>query len=215
MARYTGIDGGDWGLQRYTLTIRALVVLSLFLLLPGRASSAERTAPSFSQPLGNPLPVLAARPQYVVMLVLDGTPPSYFKLADFPHLNALRRQGVTFNQAWDGMLETETPTGHASLGTGSLPRRHGILSFSWVTDSGMHEQPTNPVPIQQGQLEQVLRRSGVPSIASELKRVDPHATVAVTSGHKDYAVDSVGGPYADYLMYYEIRNQMWVPVAIP
>jgi arylsulfatase A-like enzyme len=195
--------------------MRALVAIALFLLIPGRASSAGSTVMSGPVDPANPVPQLTQRPKYVVMLVLDGTPPAYFKLADFPHIAALRRQGVTYDSAWDGMLETETPTGHASLGTGTLPRRHGIISFSWVTQAGLHEQPTNPIPIQQGQLEQVLRRSGTPSIASELKRVDPSATVAVTSGHKDYAVDAAGGPYADYLMYYEIQNQIWKPVAIP
>jgi arylsulfatase A-like enzyme len=195
--------------------MRALVAVTIFLLIPGRASSAGSTRTSGLVDPANPIPVLKEHPKYVVMIVLDGAPPGYFKLADFPHIAALQRQGVTYDSAWDGMLETETPTGHASLGTGTVPRHHGIISFSWVTQAGLHEQPTNPIPIQQGQLEQVLRRSGVPSIASELKRVDPSATVAVTSGHKDYAVDAAGGPYADYLMYYAIQNQLWKPVAIP
>lgn len=199
----------------WSLALLALLASVIFLLPPGRARSAGGASASDLVNPANPVPLLAQHPKYVVMLVLDGTPPAYFKLANFPHIAALQRQGVTYDRAWDGMLETETPTGHASLGTGTLPRRHGIISFSWVTQAGLHEQPTNPIPIQQGQLEQVLRRSGVPSIASELKKADPTATVAVTSGHKDYAVDSAGGPYADYLMYYEIQKQLWQPVAIP
>jgi arylsulfatase A-like enzyme len=202
-------------LRPYSLVLRAFLACAIFVLIPGHVSSAGSTKTGVPADPANPIPVLAAHPKYVVMLVLDGSPPAYLKLGDFPHIAALQRQGVTYDRAWDGMLETETPTGHASLGTGTVPRRHGIISFSWVTQAGLHEQPTNPIPIQQGQLEQVLRRSGVPSIASELKKVDPTATVAVTSGHKDYAVDSVGGPYADYLMYYEIQNQIWKPVAIP
>jgi len=156
-----------------------------------------------------------ARPRYVVLLVLDGGLPAYLKLAAFPHIAALMRRGVTYSSAWDGMLESETPTGHASLGTGSLPKRHGIISFSWVTDDNVAEQPTNPIPIQQGQLEQLLQRSGVPSLASLLKQHDKKAIVVVTSGHKDYAVDSVGGWAADYLMFYVERGQTWTPVAIP
>lgn len=160
---------------------------------------------------------LQDRPQYVVLLVLDGGLPSYFKLSSFPHIQALMQQGVTYRHAWDGMLETETPTGHATLGTGSLPRRHGIISFGWVPDNAGDtvDQPTNPIPIQQGQLEQILWRSGVPSLASLLKKHDRSASVVVTSGHKDYAVDSVGGWAADYLMYYAARGQTWTPIAIP
>ncbi len=198
-----------------TTGLRGLLLLCLFAFVPGRASSAATSSRMQVFAAGNPVPALLARPKYVVLLVLDGSPPAYFDLADFPHLAALERTGTVYDQAWDGMLETETPTGHASLGTGTVPRRHGIISFSWVTQAGLHEQPTNPIPIQQGQLEQVLRQSGVPSIASELKKVDPTARVAVTSGHKDYAVDAVGGPYADYLMYYELQKQEWKPVGIP
>jgi hypothetical protein len=84
-----------------------------------------------------------------------------------------------------------------------------------VTDKDVHEQPTNPDPIAQGDLEKELQASGVPSLASELKRFDPTARMAVTSGHKDYAVDAVGGPAADYLMFYAIHGQNWTPVAIP
>lgn len=202
-------------MSRSSLLRRAVLALAVVCSLPLGVRAARASRPPGPQQVGNPVPALSQRPKYVVMLVLDGAPPSYFKLADFPHIAALKRQGVTYDRAWDGMLETETPTGHATLGTGTLPRRHGIISFSWVTQAGLHEQPTNPIPIQQGQLEQVLRSSGVPSIASELKKVDPSATVGVTSGHKDYAVDSVGGPYADYLMYYAIEGQLWKPVAIP
>ena len=202
-------------MRKCSLVLCVFLASAIFLLIPAHVRSAGSGGTTRTFDPGNPIPVLTARPRYVVMLVMDGSPPSYFKLGDFPHLAALKRTGVTYDRAWDGMLETETPTGHASLGTGTIPRRHGIISFSWVTQAGLHEQPTNPIPIQQGQLEQVLRRSGVPSIASELKKADPTATVAVTSGHKDYAVDSVGGPYADYLMYYAIHNQQWTPVAIP
>jgi hypothetical protein len=201
--------------RKWFTALRTVLALTLFFLIPNRANSAGTIRSSEASNPINPVPVLAQHPKYVVMLVLDGTPPGYFHLANFPHIAALQRQGVTYDSAWDGMLETETPTGHASLGTGTVPRRNGIISFSWVTQAGLHEQPTNPIPIQQGQLEQVLRRSGTPSIASELKKVDPSATVAVTSGHKDYAVDSVGGPYADYLMYYDLHHQIWTPVAIP
>lgn len=201
--------------MRLALGVRAAIVVlvSLLIAIPNVSAFVRRAPPGW-QP-GGRYGALASRPQYVVLLVLDGGLPSYFKLANFPHLAALARNGVAYTRAWDGMLETETPTGHASLGTGSLPRRHGILSFSWVTDRDVVEHPTNPIPIQQGQLEQILRRSGVPSMASLLKAHDRTATVVVTSGHKDYAVDSVGGWAADYLMFYAEHGQTWTPVAIP
>lgn len=195
--------------------VRSCVFAVVLLLLsrPDVLAFIHRVPPGWRPPTATT--PFTGRPQYVVLLVLDGALPSYLSLASFPHLAGLMREGVTYTSAWDGMLESETPTGHASLGTGSLPRRHGIISFSWVTDNNVTEQPTNPIPIQQGQLEQILQRSGVPSIASVLKQHDPKARIVATSGHKDYAVDAVGGWAADYLMFYAVRNQQWTPIAIP
>lgn len=166
-------------------------------------------------PPSTALPHLATKPEYVVLLVMDGGIPPYLSLATFPHIAALERQGVTYTRAWDGILESETPTGHAALGTGSLPKHNGILSFGWVQDDGTHVRPTDPIPVAQGQLETLLKRSGVPSIASAVHASFPHSVVAVTSGHKDYAVDSVGGWAADYLMFYTLKGQTWSPVGIP
>ena len=194
---------------------RPLVALSILLLLPRHDALASRhPAPPGWQPPGQ-FAALQHRPQYVVLLILDGGLPSYLKLADFPHVRELIRRGVSYTRAWDGLLETETPTGHASLGTGSLPRRHGVISFGWVDQNNVQQEPTNPIPIQQGQLEQMLYRSGTPSLASAIKQHNPHDLVVVTSGHKDYAVDSVGGWAADYMMFYGVRNQIWTPIAIP
>jgi arylsulfatase A-like enzyme len=198
--------------------IRSVIIAGVVILLASTGTSRVTHAYIHRLPPGWQPPAASntwqARPRYVVLLVLDGGLPAYLKLGAFPHIAALMRRGVTYRNAWDGMLESETPTGHATLGTGSLPKRHGIISFSWVTDDNVTEQPTNPIPIQQGQLEQLLHRSGVPSLASLLKH-DKRAIVVATSGHKDYAVDSVGGWAADYLMFYAARGQNWTPVAIP
>jgi Type I phosphodiesterase / nucleotide pyrophosphatase len=199
---------------RVRTTAWSILFAASVIFLPRLDALALISSPPGWQP-PNVYTSIGAHPRYVFVFVIDGGIPSYLKLGDFPHIAGLSREGITYTRAWDGMLETETPTGHASLGTGSLPRRHGVLSFSWVRDNGSVEHPTNPVPIAQGDLERVLAGSGVPSIASELKRADPSATTVVTSGHKDYAVDSVGGPYADYLMFYTLRGQTWAPVAIP
>ncbi|MDQ2744803.1 MAG: alkaline phosphatase family protein [Chloroflexota bacterium] len=202
-------------MRRYPAAVRAAIVALILLLLfvPG-ARAFEGQGPVGWQP-PNQFSHLSDQPRYVVLIIIDGGLPAYLKLADFPHLAALERHGIMYTHAWDGILETETPTGHATIGTGSFPRRHGVLSFSWVTDGDVVEHPTNPIPIQQGQLEDVLHRSGVPSLASLVKQHDRNDQIVVTSGHKDYAVDSVGGWAADYLMYYKVIGQTWAPVAIP
>jgi len=195
--------------------IRSAAVAAVLLLTIGSSASAfVRPSPPGWQPPDRYANVLQP-PKYIFLLVLDGGLPGYLNLADFPHIAALIRSGVNYTRAWDGMLESETPSGHASLGTGTLPKHNGVISFKWVDEHGDPIHPTNPIPIQQGALEQVLRQSGAPSLASLLHRQDPTARVVVTSGHKDYAVDSVGGWAADYLMFYTSHGQTWAPVAIP
>lgn len=198
-----------------SLSGRVLVAVAILSLLSatGVIAGSRPAPPGWQPPDGNAW--TAASPKYVVMLILDGGVPAYLKLGDFPHIAALAREGTRYSNAWDGILESETPTGHATIGTGSYPRRHGVISFAWANDQGTVSRPTDPLPIEQGQLENLLKRSGVPSIASALKKHDPSARIVVTSGHKDYAVDAVGGWDADYLMYYGFQGQSWVPIAIP
>jgi hypothetical protein len=65
-------------------------------------------------------------------------------------------------------------------------------------------------------MEHVLQQAGVATIASLFKARYPKAKVVAVSGHKYYAADPLGGPSADYIMYYapDSRNH-YVPTAIP
>src|SRR5947209_5144682 len=75
------------------------------------------------------LTVAVTQPKFLVMLVLDGAMPSYLKLGSLPNLNALRRNGIQYDRAFAGILESETPSGHAALSTGSTPAHDGLLGF--------------------------------------------------------------------------------------
>lgn len=70
----------------------------------------------------------AARPRLVAVFVLDAMRADYFtRYADvMPTLSRLRREGAWFSEARVTNLPTVTGVGHATIGTGSDPRIHGI-----------------------------------------------------------------------------------------
>ncbi len=159
---------------------------------------------------------VGAKPTYLVLLVLDGARPDYFHLTALPHVDALRAQGVEYDRAWAGILESETPSGHATISTGSTPSRDGLLGFNWINSVNDAVRLFDPNVVRAGGIEKVMQQAGAPTIASAFKRRYPNATVVAVSGHKYYAADPLGGPKADYILYYNGDAQgHYVPTAIP
>ena len=70
----------------------------------------------------------SARPRIVSVIVLDAMRADYFDTyaAVMPTLTRLRREGAWFENARAVVLPTVTGVGHATIGTGSDPRIHGI-----------------------------------------------------------------------------------------
>src|SRR5436305_7194966 len=69
--------------------------------------------------------------RYAVIIVLDGARPDDFNLVPMPHLRALMRRGTTYTQAFVGQELANTPPSHATIGTGTLPKHHGVQGFLW------------------------------------------------------------------------------------
>lgn len=155
-----------------------------------------------------------AAPKYLVLMVLDGARPDYLTVTSLPHLDALRTSGAEFTNAFDGILEAETPTGHTTIATGSRPDRDGILGFDWGQSDATRYSLFNPD--QMGTVEQIIESTHVPTIGSLYKAKYPRARVVALSGHKYYAAAPLGGPDADAIMYYEgDPHGRYVPVAVP
>jgi predicted AlkP superfamily pyrophosphatase or phosphodiesterase len=158
-------------------------------------------------------PVASPAPKYLVLMVLDGARPDYFNTPKLPNLNALRASGTQFSNAFDGILEAETPSGHATIATGSRPDRDGVLGFDWANDN---DRISMFDPAKMGALVQVIQESRVPTLAGLYKAQHPLAKVVALSGHKYYAAAPLGGPSADAIMYYEgDPNGKYIPVAVP
>lgn len=156
------------------------------------------------------------KPTYLVLIVVDGARPDYFNTSDVPHLRAAIREGTWYDNAFAGILESETPSGHAAIATGSEPRDDGVLSFSWAKDDNKPVDLFNPVAIRAGAMEAVMKHAGAPTIASLVHRGSPKAKVVALSGYKYYAVDALGGPDADVIMYFQThKNGQFSPVGLP
>lgn len=157
----------------------------------------------------------AARAQYLVMLVLDGGRPDYFGLTHLPHIDALRTRGTQYTNVIDGILESETPSGHTTLATGSTPRNTGILGFNWAQNDNDYSL-FSPAVVRSGAIEHIMENRRVPTIAGLYKARFRRAKVVALSGHKYYAVDPLGGPDADAILYFQVDARgRWAPTAIP
>jgi hypothetical protein len=68
------------------------------------------------------------RPRIALVMVLDGMRADYFDryAAAMPTLSRMRREGAWFSEARSNVLPTVTGVGHATIGTGTDPRIHGI-----------------------------------------------------------------------------------------
>jgi hypothetical protein len=154
--------------------------------------------------------------RYVVLIVLDGAQPSYFSTPNIPHVQALLQNGTQYTNGWAGILESETPSGHASIDTGSHPSADGILSFDWANSDNLPISIFSEQKIRSGQMDSIMRSAPAPTIAGLVHKQNPKAKVVALSGYKYYAADALGGPDADVIMYYTSRpNGTFGPTAVP
>lgn len=201
-------------LEGSSLSRRWLTVVTVFgLLLIGTGGTAR--AGIITYPTQPPANVLDTKAHYLVLMVLDGARPDYLNITALPHLAALEKRGTVYQRAFAGVLESETPTGHATISTGSTPQRSGILGFSWA-ENDKNFSIFNPQVVRSGAMEQIMRNYHAPTIAGLYKARFPTAAVAAISGYKYYAVDPLGGPSADAIEYFRgTLQKTFAPTAIP
>jgi arylsulfatase A-like enzyme len=79
------------------------------------------------------------RPRLVVTIVWDGGGWNVLRQwpRAWPNLHRIMREGVSYVRAHVGSSPTVTPSVHATLGTGSFPRRHGISGIPVRDERGV------------------------------------------------------------------------------
>lgn len=171
---------------------------------------------AFLAPLVRTAPaVSSAAPRYAVIIVLDGARAGYLHLAPMPNLHTLERRGVTYTSAFTGQELANTPPSHATIGSGLFPKDHGVEGFLWE-DPRTHQvdDPSQSWNVIAGRLEAVIADHHRPTLAGQIKKAHPRATVESVAGHKCYASDAMGGPQADYILCALIYKNRWVAQAI-
>lgn len=103
------------------MTIRRIVLTALAVTLGACATTPERESAATRAPL-------------VVVLVADQMRSSYLEEYGGAFTGGLRRlmdEGTWFRRAAYPYLNTVTCAGHATIGTGTLPYRHGMVLNAW------------------------------------------------------------------------------------
>ena len=177
---------------------------------PPRAPPATSASASAT---GVPISESTPPQHYVVVFVIDGGRPSYLNFSNLPHIHALMQKGVVYTNAWAGQLDSATPDVHVTFGTGTLPRQNGFDGFGWAAPHSRLQVDFRTL-LADGQIDPVLKRLPIPTIADQLHQFIPGSKVIAASGHKDYAVVGLGGGYADYELYGHFGNGQFKPASI-
>jgi arylsulfatase A-like enzyme len=140
--------------------------------------------------------------RYLVVIVMDGFRPDYMDLAPMHHIHLLMQSGMSYGRAWVGQLETETPTGHATIATGVYPQKHGVLGFGWrdLQINNFNWMPTDLRQLNAGDMESLIEAGKAPSISDLIHQRYPGSKTVSLSGEKYYAADAMGTG-ADYVLY--------------
>jgi predicted AlkP superfamily pyrophosphatase or phosphodiesterase len=163
-----------------------------------RAPEVIPTAPAASLP----------QAEYLVLIVLDGCRPDYLEGANLPNLAELTASGISYNKAWTGFLENNTPAAHTAISTGSYPKVNGIPGFKWANlATGESFNPTTLEAVQQGEMAKIVAGTGVPTLAGLLKQSNPNYFVAALSSLKPYAAQGLGMGPSDFVWYGEFTPE--------
>ncbi|HEX6509494.1 MAG TPA: alkaline phosphatase family protein [Chloroflexota bacterium] len=189
--------------------VQALTALGVTL------TGVERLIGTVPEAEARTLPAAAVHDRYLVIIVMDGFRADYATLAPMHHLQALMARGTAYDTAWVGHLESETPTGHATIATGAYPRKHSIIGFGWrdLTTSQFTWLPTSIPAIKAGALTRVIEAGGVPTISDLIHSRNPKDLAISLSGEKYYAAATMGAG-ANYVLYGKDSRQEFRPVSI-
>jgi hypothetical protein len=122
----------------YTAAARQQDVAPTLAALIDTLAPATMTGRVLDEALGT-----GRRPRVVVVMVLDAMRADYFdrEAAAMPTLTRLRREGAWFADTRIDYLPTLTSVGHATVGTGTDPRIHGLAANTIFSRVRRRPQP--------------------------------------------------------------------------
>ncbi len=112
-------------------------LLKFDFVAPDGRAMAEALVPAADRPA----------PRLLVTLVWDSAGREVLEAwpDDWPYLRSLLPEGAWFEHATVGTSPSNTPTGHATIGTGAFPRRHGFVD-EYIRMNGRIQKPNENGP---------------------------------------------------------------------
>lgn len=177
------------------------------------AAVAMTTTPAVASPAGPP----RARPRLVVLMVIDQMRADY--VDRYGHqwtagLKRLHEHGASFRLAAYPYLNTVTCAGHATIGTGALPRSHGITLNEWFDRSTGKLQPCTDdatvsvisygKPVTGGHSAWALR---LPTLADEMRAQLPIRPRVVSISLKPRSAIMPVGQRADAVVWFDDEGE--------
>ncbi len=157
--------------------------------------------------------VPAPAPSLVVVLVVDQMRADYLERYAGRFTGGLRRlmtEGAAFDRAAYPYLNTVTCAGHSTIGTGTLPYRHGMVLNEWYdraagTSTACTSDPTVTQVSYDGKTGpgDSARHVLVPSLAEQMRRAGGRV---VTMSLKARAAIGLAGHSADLAVWFEDRG---------
>src|SRR5918993_1107862 len=185
--------------------IRRAVVLLLACVTAAACSSTPATPPA-STPA-------AARKPLVVVLIVDQMRSGYLETLGPRFTGGFRRildEGAWFKNAAYPYLNTITCAGHATIGTGALPYRHGMVLNAWWDRKAAKSNPCTSDPSVRGIGYMGAPAAGdsaesllAPTLAEQLRAGTGGRTVAMSL--KPRSAITMAGQKADAVLWFDER----------
>lgn len=162
---------------------------------------------------GRGSPRAPARPKLLVILVVDQLRTDYLTDYSAPWTGGLRRlldEGAWFTEAAYPYLNTVTCAGHATIATGTLPARHGMVLNTWwdreaSRQVGCAEDP-GVAAVSYGSTARAgysAHRLLATTLAEELRAQQGPASRAVSLSLKQRSALMMAGRRADAIIWFE------------
>ncbi len=185
-ARLASVTTADIEMTRSKRLLAGGALLCLAL-----ACARERPTPQSQPTAGTPPP--EGTPRLVLLLIVDQCRADYlerFRPLLTHGFDRLLRESVVFTNTHHDHASTKTAPGHATLGTGAHPSRHGIISNSW-RDLGSGEWIDSDDD-DRWTRDKSPHRLLVPTLSDRLKELWPESKAFGASGKSRGAILPVG-----------------------
>jgi len=160
----------------------------------------------------------ADTPRLLVMVVVDQLRADYLQVFNRHWRNGFRTlldQGMVFENARYPYLVTVTCAGHATIGTGALPHRHGMINNTWwqrkersLTGCSSDPSTTDISYGRPTRLGNSARHLLSPTLADELRMQKPGARVVSVSMKARSAI-ALAGHAADAVVWFDDPSGSW------